>query len=128
MKIVNVLLVVDVENAIATGNLQGNVYMVDNNKTSGSHGEGGSELYTACRDGQLVQWRAVGVVPQNDVKIHEFFGDAPSEGIITPREVYDGIWAARVESRGVSNTYQYSMYLSFNGHTMWFDPFLVVTA
>lgn len=127
MKIVNVLLVVDVENAIATNNLQANVYMVDNNKTSGSHGEGGSELHTACRDGQLVQWRAVGVVPENNVQIHEFFGDAITDGIISPRD-NDGVWSARIESRGVSKTYQYSMYLSFNGHTMWFDPFLDVTA
>ncbi len=66
---VDVLIVADVEGALASGNLQDNVYMIDTNKHAGSGSEGQAELYTAVKDGQVLNWSVVGVSPSSDVNI-----------------------------------------------------------
>ena len=129
MRIVSVLVAVDTENALASGDLQNNVYLMDNNKYMGSYGEGTSELVTEINDGQLIKWKVTSIVPENQVQIVNFFGQAPNEGVIRPvKQGFGGesVWEARVEARGQAGTYQYSMTLSFDGREMAFDPFLRV--
>jgi hypothetical protein len=50
----NVVTVVDVGKALATGTLDGSLYMMDN--SFDSTGQGTSELSTSCRPGQVINW------------------------------------------------------------------------
>ncbi|SQD93961.1 MULTISPECIES: hypothetical protein [unclassified Parafrankia] len=128
MKTVNVLVVVDVEGALA-GSLGDNVYLVDTNKHFGSSGEGQEGLSTACRDGQLVAWNVVPVSPSNDVQIAEFTGQIINNGTCVPKLVStpDGdYWEGRVEARGTTGYQQYSLVLAMDGTRATFDPWLLI--
>lgn len=133
MKEINVLIIVDVEGALASGDLGANVYLVDTNKYFGSGSEGQEELVTACTDGQVVIWSVAPVDPGTDATIVQFTGQMVDDRVCIPvKSTVPGggavIWSARVETQGVSQTYQYSCVLSFDGKQMTFDPFLKVTA
>jgi hypothetical protein len=130
---VDVLIVADVEGALASGDLQSNVYLIDTNKHAGSGGEGQAELYTACQDGQIITWNVVGVSPSSDVQITQFTGDMVNNNICVPTQVStpDGnYWEGRVEARlspGGNETSQYSVVLTMDGKPMTFDPFLKIS-
>ncbi len=121
-----VLMVVDVEAALASGNLQGNIYLVDNNGPQGSKMEGNAELQTACHDGDTIVWWVSPVDPATNVSIASFGGQAVPQNI-NPVSYPDGTWHARVETNGNTGTYQYTATLSMDGKQMTFDPFLIVS-
>ena len=129
MSNVSVLIVADTLNAVASGDLQSNVYLVDSNKYMGSGAEGQAELVTACNDGQIVNWRITPVSPDTDIKITGFTGQMIGANICNP--VKQGIegdtyWSGRVETQGSTAQYQYSVNVSIDGRQMTFDPFLNV--
>lgn len=129
MKEVDVLVVVDTEGALSSGDLQNNVYLIDTNKYMGSWGEGSCELTTNCMDGEIVKWRVTSVDPGNDVNIVGFTGQIIDQSICTPSQqgIEDDIfWEGRVETRGSTSSYQYSIVLQMEGKKMSFDPFLNV--
>ncbi len=130
MKEINVLIVVDVEGALASNDLGANVYLIDTNKYFGSGSEGQEELVTACLDGQVVIWSVTPVNPGNDTQITGFGGQAIDEKVCVPKETDlptgETVWAGRVESQGTAAQYQYNCTLSFDGRNMAFDPFLNV--
>lgn len=132
MKQINVLMIVDVEGALASNDLTSNIYLVDTNKYFGSGSEGKAELVTACKDGEVIVWNVSPINPGNDVEIVSFEGVMINEGICNPKKstTVTGVtvWGGRVESQGKSDTYQYNCTLSFDGKQMKFDPFLKVTA
>jgi hypothetical protein len=121
-----VLIVADVEAALASGNLQGNVYLVDNNGPQGSTLEGNAELKTACHDTQVISWSVSPVDPNTNVSIQGFTGQA-IPAIINPKAGSNGVWSGTVETQGATNTYQYSCILTMDGKPMTFDPFLIVS-
>ncbi|WP_110970060.1 alpha-pore-forming tripartite toxin MakABE regulator [Pseudomonas huaxiensis] len=127
-----VLVVVDVEGALASGNLGSNVYLVDTNKYFGSSGEGQEELVTNCTDGQIIIWSVSPINPGDDAEITGFTGQAIDQKICIPQQstlvTGETVWSARIESQGTTAKYQYSCTLSFDGNAMTFDPFLNVTA
>mgnify|MGYP000855417274 CR=1 FL=1 len=125
-----VLVVVDVEGALASGDLQDNVYLIDTNKHVGSGNEGQAELYTACNDSQVIQWTVTPVAPTSDVSITGFTGQMVSNQICVPQAYTDpngAYWAGRIEARGTTGNQQYSIVLSLDGKSMTFDPFLVIS-
>jgi hypothetical protein len=130
-KQINVLIVVDVEGALAANDLSSNVYLIDTNKFFGSYNEGQTELVTTCSDGQVVIWSVASVNPGDDVEIVEFTGQIIEQGICQPRQstlvTGETVWGGRVESQGAKAKYQYSVTLSFDGKAMNFDPFLNVS-
>lgn len=130
MKDISVLIVVDVENAIAANDLSGNVYLIDNNKNSGSNHEGNFELVTACSNGQLISWSVVGVVAENQVEINNFTGDMIKDKICLPQKTPSQgrtYWQGRVNDTTVGDKVQYSVELLMDGtRTMSFDPFLFI--
>jgi hypothetical protein len=132
MKNINVLIVVDVEGALSSGNLGANVYLVDTNKYFHSGSEGQEELVTACNDGQIVIWSVTPVNPGNDAQITGFTGQIITDNVCNPKqtELPGGaqIWSGRVETQGKTAKYQYSCTLSFDGKNMTFDPYLNVKA
>lgn len=128
---INVLIVVDVEGALASGDLDSNVYLVDTNKFFGSYNEGQEELVTTCSDGQIIIWSVAPINPGDDVEITDFTGQMIDQKICVPTQstIVTGVtvWSGRVESQGSIAQYQYSCVLSFDGKAMSFDPFLNVT-
>jgi len=132
MKQINVLMIVDVEGALSSGDLTSNIYLVDTNKHFGSGREGQAELVTACKDGEVIVWNVTPINPGNDAEIVSFEGQMVKEKICVPKKstTVTGItvWGGRVESQGQSGQYQYNCTLSFDGKQMTFDPFLNVTA
>jgi hypothetical protein len=126
MNQIQVLIAVDVEAALATGNLQGNVYLVDNNGPQGSTMEGNPELNTACNPGQIINWWVSGIDPSTEVSISSFTGVAVPT-VINPVQGANGAFSAPVDQDTAGGTYQYSVNLNMDGKIMPFDPFLIVS-
>ncbi|MCE6976817.1 hypothetical protein EI534_05135 [Pseudomonas frederiksbergensis] len=130
MKEINVLIVVDVENALVTNDLGGNVYLIDNNKNSGSVDEGQDELVTACCNGQIINWSVVGVVAENQVEIYQFSGNMISDKICLPQKTPSlgrTNWQGGVNDTTPGDKVQYSVDLQMNGNqVMRFDPYLLI--
>lgn len=128
---VNILIVVDVENAMASDDLGSNVYLIDTRKHFGSGNEGQQELYTACMDGQILIWSIASVNPGADAEISGFTGMMVDQNVCCPKMSTlpggDTVWSARVESQGKTGDFQYSCTLTFDGKQMTFDPFLRVS-
>lgn len=131
-KQINVLIVVDVVGALASGDLGANVYLIDSNKYCGSGNEGQQELVTACIDGQVINWSVASVDPGTDAELVGFTGQMVNQKICVPQQITpvsgETYWAGRVESQGTVAQYQYSCTLSFDGKSMTFDPFINVKA
>jgi hypothetical protein len=125
----NILIVVDVQGALASSSLMNNVYMVDTNKYLGSWQEGTNQLHTVCQDGQLLNWRAVSISPDNEINITGFSGQMVSTKICNP--VQQGLagetyWTGRVETQGAFSSYDYTLTLSIDGKKLSFSPFVKV--
>lgn len=99
----------------------GNCYVADTSHYLGSWQEGTEGLHTVCEDGQQLMWSAAPVAPETQVSIASFSGQMVSEGVCSPSEVQsleEGVWAGRVESRGVAASFQYEVTLSLGGRQM----------
>lgn len=128
MKTIDVLIIVDVEGALA-GSLSDNVYLIDTNKYLGSGAEGQVELRTVCANGQTINWRVVSVSPSNDVEITAFIGQMVNDNICVPVKqglATDIYWAATVEAQATTGNQQYSVELTMDGRKMTFDPYIVI--
>jgi hypothetical protein len=131
MKEIDILIVVDAMGALSSNDLGSNVYLIDTNKYFGSGGEGQEELQTACKNGQVINWRVSSISPSNDVEITGFTGQIIDQKICQP--VQQGInqdiyWVGEVQTQGSTGNYQYSVTLTLDGRQMQFDPFLKVSA
>lgn len=131
MATVNVLVAVDVEGALSSGNLGANVYMVDTNKYAGSGAEGTDELQTKLNIGDTIVWSVAPIDPGTNADISGFAGTAVSDKYINP--VQDPLSAQAYESKfqppggtASGTSFQYTLSLSFEGKVMTFDPFLIV--
>lgn len=127
MKTLDVLIIVDALGAVASGDLSGNVYLVDTNKYLGSWNEGQCELHSKCFDGQIIKWRVESISPDEDVNIVKFTGEMIDQNICKPSQQGiegDIFWEGRVQARGVLKSYQYACVLSIDGKQLTFDPFL----
>ena len=129
MKQISILIVVDSLSALATNQLQKNVYLVDSNQYLGSWQEGTDQLHTLCQDGQHIIWRAQAISPSNNVEISSFSGDALSQKICNPVR-HDSIgqtsWDAQIQTRGSIGSYPYTISLSIDGRNLQFSPYLKV--
>jgi hypothetical protein len=130
MATISVLVVVDVENALASNNLGANVYMIDSNKYFGSGTEGTAELYTACHENDQINWSVVPVDPSTNVAIAEFTGQMITSKICLPKPYQQPngtYWAGAVESQGATGNIQYSIVMTMDGRQLGFDPFLKIS-
>lgn len=120
---------VDAAAALASNDLQNNVYLIDNQKSQGSRNEGQAELSTECQDGQSIRWRVEAISPDNKVDIQGFSGQIINQNVCNPQKTGingDVFWEGTVETKGAKATYQYSTTLSIDNKAMTFDPFIVV--
>lgn len=130
MKKIEVLIIADAAAALASNDLQNNVYLIDTNKYMGSGNEGQAELKTACHDEELISWRVVAISPDNEISIKGFIGQMIDQKICTPQKQgidSDVYWEGRVEARGNKGEVQYSAILVIDGKEMNFDPFLEIS-
>ncbi|CAE6827452.1 MULTISPECIES: hypothetical protein [Paraburkholderia] len=129
MSQVNILIAVNVAQAINTGRLGDYVYMVDDSLTGKSSGEGGDELSTVCENGDTVVWRVESIDPDQDVSINRFDGDIIATGMVNPApypQTDSDTWGGRINSVGTQ--VEYRMYLTLNKNTVQsFDPFITAT-
>lgn len=130
MNELNIVIVVDAENALASNDLGSNVYLIDTNKYMGSGYEGKEELKTACQDGQVINWHVTGVSPSSNVSIYRFTGQMVNDKVCVPGAVNNingTYWQGRVEAQGTTGIQQYSVVLDLDGRAMTFDPFIEIS-
>lgn len=129
-KSIDVLVVVDALAAVASGNLENNVYLMDTNKHYASFGKDTTELYTSCIDGQNIIWRIEAIDSDSDVSIKGFSGSMIDKSICVPISIdtdKSHFWIGIVEAR--KNHYDqldYTMIITIGGRDMTFNPFLRV--
>lgn len=109
---VNVLVVVDVAQALATGSLDGALMMVDNSVTMAgdpSPGRGTAELATQCTYGTVVNWILQTVAPYGTPLPIEFFDIRFEEQVCLKLERYGEIaWDKSPDAiPGVTPSYNY---------------------
>ena len=117
LKKIEVLIIVDAAAALASRDLQSNIYLVDTNKYVGSGNEGQAELTTACSDGQLISWRVVAISEDNQVDINSFSGKIIDSKICVPQKQGlegDTYWEGRVESQGTTGSVQYNATITID--------------
>ncbi len=117
-----IVAVVDVEAALETGSLAGNVYSVDNNRVNGSSGQGTGCLTTVVVGCQVMNW-LVGPIdwtkPEMSVSVKGVGGEAVEKGILIPQlfdspELGGGFgywWGANAEAT-VPGVYGYTLTLN----------------
>ncbi|RKE36403.1 hypothetical protein B0G76_2581 [Paraburkholderia sp. BL23I1N1] len=129
MSQVNILVAVNVAQAIATGELGNYVYMMDDSLTGQSAGEGGDELSTVCENGDKIVWRVDSIDPDQHVSIDHFEGDIKTTGMINPApypQTDSDTWGGKINCAG--NKVEYRMYLKLNNKIVQgFDPFITAT-
>lgn len=125
-----IVVMIDVEAALRTGSLQGNTYLVDNNRVKGSSGQGTGQLTTQVVGNQIMNWLASGI----DVSRQQPFpvlesigGEAVEKQVMVPllfdSPALDGLlglwWGASVDAN-VSGKYDYTMFFDIGGVKMEF--------
>lgn len=126
MKKIEILIVVDTAGAISANNLQDNVYMIDSNQWLGSWREGSCQLHTVTESGQLIAWSVCAVSPDGQLNITGFSGQMVSQRVCVPQSIDDISWEGRIESRGATGRYPYTITLSIEGKSMSFSPFMEI--
>lgn len=126
MKKINILVVIDSSGALSTSSIENNVYMVDSNQWLGSWQEGTCQLHTVAEDGQLICWRTTGISPDSQVNIVTFSGDMVTRSICTPEQSGNETWEGRIETRGSSGRYTYTISIDVDGQLFSFSPYLDV--
>ncbi|HAS41902.1 MAG TPA: hypothetical protein DCS93_15585 [Microscillaceae bacterium] len=138
---VNIVIVVDVADYVASNGNAKYIHMIDN--VPGSTGEAGSELHTQVVSGDTVRWSIVAVSPSDRIEITGFhpysqgehnyaFGrdgiaNTPAKIAIPGSREY---WATTILSRSSQDgqSFQYSVGFTANGKYHTYDPFLDVAS
>jgi hypothetical protein len=139
MSVVSVLIIVDVELALARGLSMGG-YLID---TTGSLEAGtGVELRTACRNGDTIVWSVAPVAPGTNVSITSFTGQMVDDRICIPQQrngPNESFWSGIVQATQATVLQrpavqqqdsvvreQYSVVLSADGLSLSLDLSLVI--
>jgi hypothetical protein len=131
MATVNVLIVVDVLNAVSpghTGGLSKNLYMMDTNHFLGTL-EAGNELITTLNAGDVVAWACAPIDPGTNIAITGFTGQAKGVNINPKQDPVTGAWESKFTvpiGTPANSQFQYSVSMSINGQPYSFDPFLLL--
>lgn len=126
---IDILMAVDVEGALSSGNLGANIFMVDTTGYAGAGNEGTDELITIASNGDTIKWTVAPIQPSGVVSIQGFSGQAvPTNINPVPDPLSPQAWEAEFKTTASTGTqYQYTCTLEFeHGKTLTFDPFLKV--
>ena len=125
MGTINVLVAVNVGQAIATGLLGNYVFMSDSTGTCVSGQSSSNELVTTCFNGDTIVWQVVSIDPSEQVAILQFTGNAiPDQINPVSYPLFNGtVWGGRVKD--TAKHQQYTMELLLNGtKQLSFDPYI----
>ncbi|WP_299770206.1 hypothetical protein [uncultured Tateyamaria sp.] len=130
MSTVDVLMMVDIEGALASGNLSQNIYLADTNGYLGSYNEGQDELSTKLHNGDTIVWSVAPIDPGTNATIASFSGTAVADKYINPvpDPLSAGVWESKFQPPGgtAGKSFQYNATLEFNdSKELTFDPFLI---
>jgi hypothetical protein len=64
MTTISIVIMVDVVGALAANSIDGNIYLVDNNKDNGSVAEGTGGLQTMVKQGDTLLWNVLPIEPE----------------------------------------------------------------
>jgi hypothetical protein len=133
MNTIEILIAVDVDGALFTGDLNNNVYMVDNRGNFSlpffpSTKEGTHELTTSCQIQSRINWRVVPVDPNTKVSIFSFEGEAIPK-VIHPHKEGENWRGTIANDVLIGSKHQYTATLELGSHhtKMKFDPFLFIS-
>ncbi|MEO1088240.1 MAG: hypothetical protein AAFY88_28755 [Acidobacteriota bacterium] len=129
MSEIDILMAVDVEGALSSGNLGANIYMVDSTGYAGAGNEGTDELITIAANGDTLKWTVAPIQPSGVVSIAGFSGSAvPTQINPVQDPLSPAVWEAEFKTTaGAGTQYQYTCTLAFeHGKELSFDPFLKV--
>jgi len=115
----NIAVIVDIAAALAAGELRGNIYLVDGNKSAGSKGEGTEGLQTAINVGDTITWSAWGLQVETKVRIESFsFPAGEVIDVVRGGNAIAGYtWSGKVK-KGFSGVYQYNLNLRVESRKM----------
>lgn len=130
MSTVDVLIMVDVEGALASGNLSDNTYLVDTNGYLGAYNENHIDLSTKLHKGDTIVWSTASIDPGRTVMIESFSGSAVTDQYIAPVQdpQSSGAWQSTFQPPcgSAGRSFKYSATLSFiDGKSLSFDPCLI---
>ena len=66
---INIMTMIDVIGSLSDGKLQGNIYMMDNSRSSHTTGQGTGGLGSVVQFGQVINWHILPIDVQTDVRI-----------------------------------------------------------
>jgi hypothetical protein len=111
MKMISIISVVDVVGALANNTLSGNIYLVDNNKTGGSTGEGTEALSTSVKENDEVVWIVQSLECEANANIEGILID--SACCEPQKKFYEGTdvsyWVGKIKKGAKQGEYPYSL-------------------
>jgi hypothetical protein len=127
--VIPILTVVDAVGLATSGQVNGNVYIFDNQGYRGEQ-EGGTELTTKCTENDIIQWTIIAIQVDADISIANFRGEAVDNFVIRPSlntNMGEPYWGSRVQlANNAPKTFQYTFDIVINNTHYAFDPFLDV--
>jgi hypothetical protein len=105
------------------------VYLVDNRVSSGSTGDGGPGLTTACTNGSYICWEVVAIDPNAEITQLQIqqIGNSQAWGNSGQPESIGGdgtIFTGQVQNRGTAS---YNLELNVNNTTVTLTPSVTVS-
>jgi len=84
MTTTTILCLVDVIDALSTGSLQGNLYLMDDNRPKGTSRQATGTLTTRVRAGDVLMWTDLQMEFETDIRLLGVWGIPPSICVPTP--------------------------------------------
>jgi hypothetical protein len=114
-RMITLLGIVDVAQALADGDLSRNIYWTDNNRLRGSLHEGSNHLVTRANQGDILNWIVSPLQVENYASIHSIQGTIQSVATpaLDPTSPF-GSWRA-VVSTANRGPYPYNVTLNVHG-------------
>jgi len=125
-----IMVIVDVQAALAEGKLEGNTYLVDNNQEAGSTNEGTDSLETAVKGGMILNWLITGLGGPAQLRI--ICGEAVDRGVLVPQEfdspsfVGEGLWWSGTVNTLLDARHEYTIVVTMGDRTMEIKSHLIM--
>ncbi|MDO9105751.1 MAG: hypothetical protein Q7U57_12430 [Methylovulum sp.] len=106
-KTITIVSLIDVVGALANDTLNGNIYLMDNNKSNGSSDQGTEVLKTLVKEGDQLVWTVMSLEPEAYASIKEIIID--SDYCVPEQKTYEGsdvtYWVGKVKKNPKSTPY-----------------------
>jgi hypothetical protein len=118
-KVITIIGIVDVAQALADNSLTNNIYWFDNNTVEGSLYQGTDHLSTAIKNGNRVQWVLSGLQVETTADIESIYGSVVNIANPVSLPIAPGIsfWSGQIVA-GASGLYQYGVTLKVESRSM----------